>query len=47
MRTGTTPSGRQLSDFMPSRSLAKMTDEELQALWRYLQSLPTLPNNEI
>lgn len=36
MRTGVTPSGRQLSDFMPWRGAAKMTDDELAALYAYL-----------
>ena len=42
MRTGVTPSGRQLRDeYMPYKSLfADMTDEELEAIWLYLQSLP-------
>lgn len=34
LRTGVTPSGRQLSDFMPWRDAAKMTDDELAALYR-------------
>jgi mono/diheme cytochrome c family protein len=42
MRSGVTPSGRQLSDSMPWRYSGQMTDEELQALWLYLQSLPAL-----
>jgi cytochrome c553 len=42
MRTGVTPGGRQLRDeYMPYESLfADMTDEEWQAIWLYLQSLP-------
>jgi hypothetical protein len=32
-------SGREMSDFMPWRNLSSMTNEELQALWLYLQSL--------
>lgn len=42
MRTGMTPSGRQLRDeFMPYESLfGDMTDEEWEAIWLYLQSLP-------
>jgi mono/diheme cytochrome c family protein len=42
MRTGLTPSGRQLDDnFMPYRSLfGEMTDEEWEAIWLYLQTLP-------
>lgn len=32
----------QTSDYMPFESLAKMSDEELSAIWTYLQSLPAL-----
>ena len=42
LRTGVTPSGQQLSDFMPWRDAAKMTDDELKAMWLYLQSQPKL-----
>lgn len=41
MRSGVTPSGHQLDpDFMPWKSWAKLHDEELQAIWMYLASLP-------
>ncbi len=41
MRTGYTPEEVQLApEYMPWPSYAAMTDEELQALWLYLQSLP-------
>jgi cytochrome c553 len=42
MRTGVTPDGRQLRDeFMPYQSLfGDMTDEEWEAIWLYLQTLP-------
>lgn len=41
MRTGLTPSGRQLNpQYMPWESFGKFYDEELQGLWMYLQSLP-------
>lgn len=41
MRAGTTPGGRQLDPaFMPYESFGKFYDEELQALWMYLQDLP-------
>ena len=44
IRTGVTPSGHQLDpQFMPWPSYSKFFDEELQAIWRYLQSLPELP----
>jgi mono/diheme cytochrome c family protein len=40
IRTGTTPEGRQVSEEMPWQFYRNMTDEELQAIWLYLQSLP-------
>jgi cytochrome c553 len=42
MRTGVTPSGRQLDgDWMPYQTIfGDMTDEEWEAIWLYLQSLP-------
>lgn len=41
MRTGVTPSGRQLDPaFMPWESFGKFDDEELRGLWMYLQTLP-------
>jgi mono/diheme cytochrome c family protein len=42
MRTGVTPSGRQLRDeYMPWKTLfGEMTDEEWEAIWLYLQTLP-------
>ena len=44
IRTGVTPSGHQLDpEFMPWPSYSKLYDEELQAIWLYLQSLPKLP----
>ena len=43
MRTGVTPSGYQLdSEFMPWPSYSLFYDEELKAIWLYLQSLPKL-----
>lgn len=42
LRTGVTPSGHQLSDNMPWKDFGNMTDDELQAIWLYLQSLPKL-----
>jgi cytochrome c553 len=38
IREGRTPDGRELSDFMPWRNM-DMTDEELSAIWLYLQSM--------
>jgi mono/diheme cytochrome c family protein len=45
MRTGVRPDGSQITDSMPWRVLAKQTDDELGAIYRYLQSLPKLPFN--
>ncbi|MGZ9235832.1 MAG: c-type cytochrome, partial [Anaerolineales bacterium] len=43
MRTGLTPGGHQLDpEFMPWPSYSKFYDEELKAMWLYLQSLPKL-----
>ena len=46
MRTGITPGGKQLIDFMPWKYFGQMTDDELKAVWLYLQSLPPLPQGE-
>jgi mono/diheme cytochrome c family protein len=40
MREGVRPDGSQISEFMPWRFAASMTDEELHTLWLFLQSLP-------
>jgi mono/diheme cytochrome c family protein len=39
LRTGRRPDGRQAIDFMPWRHYRNMTDTELEAIWRYLQTL--------
>jgi len=46
LRTGVTPSGYQLNEEMPWMSYGQMTDDELKALWLYLQSLPALEQGE-
>jgi cytochrome c553 len=46
MRTGVTPSGHQLKDAMPWKYFGQMTDDEMKAVWMYLQSLPALPQGE-
>jgi cytochrome c553 len=46
MRTGVTPSGHKLIDFMPWKYFGQMTDDELKAVWMYLQSLPALPQGK-
>ena len=43
MRSGERPDGRVLNPFMPWPTFARMTDDELAALWRYLSTLPPLP----
>ena len=41
MRSGVTPSGHQLDpEYMPWKSFGKLADDELQAIWMYLASLP-------
>lgn len=40
MRSGKRPDGSALNDFMPWRTMGQLRDEELHALWVYLQSLP-------
>ena len=43
LREGITPGGHQLNPvFMPWQGLGKMTDDELSAVWLYLQSQPKL-----
>lgn len=43
IRTGTTPSGHELTERMPWKDYRFMTDDELKAIYLYLQSLPKLP----
>jgi hypothetical protein len=44
MRTGTRPDGRVLDTFMPWPYYAQMTDDELRAIWLYLQAIPARPS---
>lgn len=46
LRTGVTPSGHKLKDVMPWKYFGQMTDDELKAVWLYLQSLPALPQGK-
>jgi len=46
LRTGVTPSGHQLKKAMPWKYFGQMTDDELKAVWMYLQSLPPLPQGK-
>lgn len=41
IRTGVTPSGRPLTEFMPWTEFRNMTDDQLKAIWLYLNSLST------
>ncbi len=43
MRTGMRPDGRVLNTAMPWPYYAQMTDDELRALWRFLQAVPARP----
>jgi len=47
IRTGVTPSGHKLSEEMPWQNFGQMTDDELKAVWLYLQSLPALPQGGV
>lgn len=40
MREGRRPDGSQIDPFMPWKNFARMTDEELRALWLYLRTVP-------
>lgn len=42
LRTGAAPGGHQLDEEMPWKYYGQMTDDELKALWLYLQSLTPL-----
>ncbi len=43
IRTGKTPGGHELNDdLMPWKSYSNMSDDELKAIFKYLQSLPKL-----
>lgn len=39
IRTGVTPSGHPLTEFMPWKNFRNMTDDQLKAIWLYLDSL--------
>ncbi|HEX6305702.1 MAG TPA: c-type cytochrome [Anaerolineales bacterium] len=47
MRSGNTPEGETLDEeIMPWRSLGQMTDDELKAIWLYLQTIPPVETVE-
>jgi mono/diheme cytochrome c family protein len=43
LRTGSTPDGRILNPEMPWPAYAGMSDEDLLAIWLYLENLPAVP----
>lgn len=40
LRTGKRPNGKPIDNFMPWQLAGRMSDEELHAIWLYLQSVP-------
>lgn len=47
MRTGVTPEDHELDNkYMPWKSIARMTDAELKAVWLQLESLPAVAGDE-
>jgi len=47
MRTGVSPDGHEIDGtFMPWESIGRMTDDDLTAVWLYLQSRPALASAE-
>ncbi len=40
-RTGVKPTGEQFTENMPYKAVGQMTDDELKAVWLFLQSLPS------
>lgn len=40
IRTGTRPDGTRILEFMPWKSMARHTDDELHAIWLYLRTVP-------
>lgn len=46
MREGKRPNGTAILTAMPWQAYAKMSDVELRAIWRYLQSVPAVPKGQ-
>jgi mono/diheme cytochrome c family protein len=42
LRTGTDPEGKPLNAFMPWRQVARMSDDDLRAIYLYLRTLPPI-----
>jgi mono/diheme cytochrome c family protein len=43
LRTGTRPNGSPVGPVMPIRLTKRLTDDEIRALWLYLQTIPAAP----
>jgi mono/diheme cytochrome c family protein len=43
IQTGVTPAGKTLNTFMPYQTFKNLTDDEVQALWLYVHSVPARP----
>ncbi|MBA2246222.1 MAG: cytochrome c [Gemmatimonadetes bacterium] len=43
LREGKRPDGSEINPFMPWKNFSQMTDEEIRAIYLYLQSLPARP----
>ncbi|MEP7356034.1 MAG: c-type cytochrome [Anaerolineales bacterium] len=43
IRTGITPTGRQLAPEMPWQTFVNLTDDEVSALWQYVHTVPARP----
>ncbi len=43
LRTGKRPDGTAISEVMPWKATAKMTNDDLQALWMYVHKVPAKP----
>ncbi len=43
VQTGVTPAGKTLNEFMPYKTFVNLTNDEVQALWLYVHSVPARP----
>lgn len=43
VQTGVAPSGKKLDPFMPYQTFVNLTNDEVQALWLYVHSVPSRP----
>lgn len=47
LRSGKRPDGSPVNEVMPIRLTKRLTDQEIQALWRYLKMLPAVPAGQV